>query len=329
MDVIALHQAGFDNAVASLGTALTSGHASLLKRYTREVYLTYDSDGAGVKAALRAIPILKEVGITTKIINMQPYKDPDEFIKALGAEEYQKRIDEAENSFLFEIRIAQRDYDMNDPESKTAFYNEIARKLTGFTEELERNNYIQAVADKYHIGFDDLRRLVNQTALKNGGITAPPVRPKSGIQEKKKEDGMKKSQKLLLTWLIEDTRLFGVIAPYITPEDFTEELYRKVAGMLFTQYEQSKTVNPAQIISAFMDEEEQREVAGLFNATIHEVETKNDLAKAVKETVIKVKQNSIEYHSKQLDPTDMAGLMKLVQDRNTLQQLQHLHISVD
>lgn len=329
MDVIALHQAGFDNAVASLGTALTSGHASLLKRYTREVYLTYDSDGAGVKAALRAIPILKEVGITTKIINMQPYKDPDEFIKALGAEEYQKRIDEAENSFLFEIRIAQRDYDMNDPESKTAFYNEIARRLTGFTEELERNNYIQAVADKYHIGFDDLRRLVNQTALKNGGITAPPVRPKSGIQEKKKEDGMKKSQKLLLTWLIEDTRLFGVIAPYITPEDFTEELYRKVAGMLFTQYEQSKTVNPAQIISAFMDEEEQREVAGLFNATIHEVETKNDLAKAVKETVIKVKQNSIEYHSKQLDPTDMAGLMKLVQDRNTLQQLQHLHISVD
>lgn len=75
MDVIALHQAGFDNAVASLGTSLTSGHASLLKRYTKEVYLTYDSDGAGVKAALRAIPILKEVGIITKVINMQPYKD--------------------------------------------------------------------------------------------------------------------------------------------------------------------------------------------------------------------------------------------------------------
>ena len=72
MDVIALHQAGFDNAVASLGTALTSGHANLLKRYTKEVYLTYDSDGAGVKAALRAIPILKEVGIVTKVINMRP-----------------------------------------------------------------------------------------------------------------------------------------------------------------------------------------------------------------------------------------------------------------
>lgn len=106
MDVIALHQAGFDNAVASLGTALTSGHANLLKRYTKEVYLTYDSDGAGIKAALRAIPILKEVGITTKIINMKPYKDPDEFIKALGAEAYQERIDQAENSFLFEVRLS-------------------------------------------------------------------------------------------------------------------------------------------------------------------------------------------------------------------------------
>ena len=140
MDVIALHQAGFDNAVASLGTSLTSGHASLLKRYTKEVYLTYDSDGAGVKAALRAIPILKEVGIITKVINMQPYKDPDEFIKALGAEEYQKRIDQAENSFLFEIRMLEQNYDMNDPESKTAFYNETARRLLAFPEELERNN---------------------------------------------------------------------------------------------------------------------------------------------------------------------------------------------
>ena len=120
MDVIALHQAGFDNAVASLGTALTSGHANLLKRYTKEVYLTYDSDGAGIKAALRAIPILKEVGITTKIINMKPYKDPDEFIKALGAGAYQERIDQAENSFLFEVRMEEQQHDMHDPEGKTA-----------------------------------------------------------------------------------------------------------------------------------------------------------------------------------------------------------------
>ena len=329
MDVIALHQAGFDNAVASLGTALTSGHANLLKRYTKEVYLTYDSDGAGVKAALRAIPILKEVGIVTKVINMRPYKDPDEFIKALGSEEYQKRIDEAENSFLFEIRIMESQHDMNDPESKTAFYNEVAKKLLGFSEELERNNYIEAVADKYQIGFDNLRKLVNQLAMKDG-LAREHTPLKTGIHEnKKKEDGMKQSQKLLLTWLIEDPRLFGKVEKLITADDFTEELYHRVAQELFAQYDRDKKVNPAQIISLFQEEEEQKEVAGLFNARIHEVETKNDMEKALKETIIRIKQNSIDYRTKHADPTDLNVLMKVVEDKRSLEKLERLHISID
>ena len=329
MDVIALHQAGFDNAVASLGTALTSGHANLLKRYTKDVYITYDSDGAGVKAALRAIPILKEVGITTKIINMQPYKDPDEFIKALGAEEYQKRIDSAENSFMFELRIMEANYNMEDPESKTAFYNEIATKLVGFTEEMERNNYIEAVANKYKIEQDSLRRRVNDLGNKKGIVASKPAQLKSGVHEKKKEDGMKQSQKLLLTWLIEDTRLFNAIRNRIEPEDFTEELYHKVAEILFTQYETEGAVNPAKIISSFMDAEEQKEVAGLFNARIHEVENKADMEKAIKETIIRIKQNSLDYQSAHMDPSDMMGMMKLIEARKAVQELEKLHISVD
>lgn len=99
MDVIAMHQAGFNQAVASLGTAFTQQQSVILKRYTNEVLLTYDSDDAGVRAAMRAIPILKDAGLTARVINMEPYKDPDEFIKALGAEEFQKRIDTAESSF--------------------------------------------------------------------------------------------------------------------------------------------------------------------------------------------------------------------------------------
>ena len=324
MDVIALHQAGFDNAVASLGTALTSGHANLLKRYTKEVYLTYDSDGAGVKAALRAIPLLKEVGIITKVINMRPYKDPDEFIKALGAEEYQKRIDGAENSFLFEIRILEESYDMNDPESKTAFYNEIAKKLLTFSEELERNNYIEAVADKYQIGFENLRRLVNNLAV-GGGLVRERTPLKSGINEnKKKEDGMKQSQKLLLTWLVNDTGLFETIKGLITADDFTEELYHRVAEELFDQYERDKSVNPARIVSMFPEEEEQKEVAALFNARIHEVETKNDMDKALKETILRIKQNSIDYRTRHADPTDMNALMQIVEDKRALEKLEKM-----
>lgn len=330
MDVIALHQAGFDNAVASLGTALTAGHANLLKRYTKEVYLTYDSDGAGVKAALRAIPILKEVGITAKIVNMRPYKDPDEFIKALGAEEYQKRIDQAENSFLFEIRVLEAQYDMADPESKAAFYNEIAKKLCSFTEKIERDIYVEAVADKYMIPLVDLQRLVGKYGMQMAGVKKEPTQLKSGVHEnKKKEDGMKQSQKLLLTWLIENTGLFHKINKYITPEDFTEEIYYKVAEILFRQFQETGTVNPAQIISMFPEEEEQKEIAGLFNARIHQVETKEDKEKALKETIIRIKQNSIQYRSEHLAPTDMQGLMKLVTDKKDLEELEKVHISMD
>ena len=328
MDVIALHQAGFDNAVASLGTSLTSGHANLLKRYTKEVYLTYDSDGAGVKAALRAIPILKEVGIVTKIINMQPYKDPDEFIKNLGAEEYQKRIDNAENSFLFEIRIMQSKYDFNDPESKTAYFNEVAAKLLAFSEELERNNYIEAVAKKYNISFDDLRKMVNNLAMK-GGAVQKPAQLKSGVHEKKKEDGMKQSQKLLLTWLIEDTRLYPLVSKYVSPDDFTESLYHKVAMEVFAQFKDTGAVIPAKIINMFEQEEEQAEVAGLFNARIHEVETQSEMEKALKETIIRVKQNSLSYREAHADPTDMMAMMQFIEERKGLQQLEKLHISIN
>ena len=199
MDVISMHQAGFKNSVASLGTALTTQHASLLKRYTDEVILTYDSDGAGVKAALRAIPMLKAAGISTRVLHMDPYKDPDEFIKTLGAEAFQERIDQAENSFLFEISILERDFDMRDPEGKTGFYQAAARKLMEFEQELERENYIQAVAERYHISFDSLRKMVNREAMRG---TAPRrereevIRPQ---KKKEKEDGKKTSQRLLLT----------------------------------------------------------------------------------------------------------------------------------
>ncbi len=327
MDVIALHQAGFDNAVASLGTSLTTGHANLLKRYTKEVYLTYDSDGAGVKAALRAIPILKEVGITTKVINMRPYKDPDEFIKALGPEAYQERIDQAENSFLFEIRMLEEKYDMKDPESKTAFFHEVAGRLVNFSEELERNNYMEAVAERYQIGFDNLRKLVNQRAVQSGIVKPAPL--KTGVNEKKKrEDGMRQSQKLILTWLIENTGLYAKIKDLVVPEDFTEELYRKVAVEVFSQYEKNQSVNPAQIISLF-PEEDQKEIAALFNARIPKIESKADWEKVLRETIIRIKQNSIDEQTRNTNPTDLLAMMKLIEAKRQLETLEKLHISID
>ena len=304
MDVISMHQAGFKNSVASLGTALTTQHASLLKRYTDEVILTYDSDGAGIKAALRAIPMLKAAGISTKVLHMNPYKDPDEFIKTLGPEAFQERMDQAENSFLFEISILERDFDMHDPEGKTGFYQAAARKLMEFDQELERENYIQAVAERYQISFDSLRKMVNREAMRG----AVPRREREEVvrpqKKREKEDGKKTSQRLLLTWLIEQKGLYEKISAYISSEDFTDPLYREVAEKLFEQLKTGE-VNPARILSAYEDAEQQREVAALFNATVR-VETKAELEKALNETILRVLRGSIEYRTAHLDPADMA-----------------------
>lgn len=321
MDVIAMHQAGFDNAVASLGTALTSGHASLLKRYTGSVCLAYDSDDAGIRAALRAIPILKEAGLVAKVINMQPYKDPDEFIKALGREEFAKRIEEAENSFLFEVRMAQRQYDMKDPQGKTAFFREVSDKLLEFDQELERNNYIDAVAQRYRINPEELRRMVNQTAMRRGGVRPSP-RPKSGMRERqKKEDGILQSQRLLLTWLAEDVSLFKRLKGLVTPEDFTEGLHRDVAAELFAQYQQDQAVNPARILNSYTDEEEQRQAAALFNAVIPEQENQEARDKALKETVERIKKAAWTRRTSESDPADISTLMREIEEKKRLQKI--------
>ncbi|WP_461811069.1 DNA primase [Faecalimonas sp.] len=328
MDVISLHQAGFTNAVASLGTALTAGHASLLKRYVNEVYLTYDSDEAGTKAALRAIPILKDAGITAKVIRMDPYKDPDEFIKNLGAEAFEDRIAKARNGFMFDLEMLEKNFDMNSPEGKTEFHREVARRLCNFDEEIERENYIEAVAKVYHIGYDNLRKLVAKMAVQSG-LATPAVKPKQAIgKDKMREDGNIQSQKILLTWLLEDEKIFRQIQKYISPKDFTERLYTIVAEILYEQYENGE-VNPAKIMNHFTDEEEHREVASLFHTKIKKLTTIKEQEKALKETIIRVKNNSIEYATKLLDPTDIVGLQKLMNAKRELQDLQKLHISID
>ena len=327
MDVIAMHQAGFTQAVASLGTAFTSGQASLLRRYANEILLSYDSDGAGVNAALRAIGILKEAGMTGRVINLEPYKDPDEFIKALGGEEFQKRLDHAENSFFFELRQLQKNYDLSDPEQKTAFHREIARKLCTFSEEVERENYIEAVAQKYHIGFENLRRLVGTYAAQTG-LAQPVIRPKSSVQKKNTAaEGIKNSQKLLLTWLVEQPQLYRQISKYISPKDFTEGLYEKVADRLFEELEQGN-INPASIISMFEEEEDQREAASLFHTKLERLESTAEQEKALHDIVCAVKRNSYERDSAQLG-TDVAALNRVIAGKKQLEELAKTHISLE
>ena len=335
MDVIAMHQAGFNNAVASLGTALTSGHASLLKRYTQEVLLLYDSDEAGIRAALRGIPILREAGVNSRVVSLKPYKDPDEFIKNMGPEEFEKRLDEAKDSFLFRVSVAEDEFSMDEPQGQNRFFERCAEMLLELKDELERNLYIDAVVKiyrgRYGISSEDLRKRVNTLALK-GTPAEHRIQPKSGTSEKKKrESASDTSQKLMLTWLVTYPGIFDKVAQYLTPEDFVVPLYREVAQMLFQQRKEGE-VNPARLLNSFPDSEEQREVASLFNASIH-LENQQEQDRAFADTLLRIKQESLAEKNRNWDPTDLQGLQELVKAKKELEDLgrkrQELHISFE
>ena len=329
MDVISLHQAGFDNALASLGTALTEGHAAMLKRYVKSVYLSYDSDGAGQKAAIRAIPILKNAGISCRIINMKPYKDPDEFIKALGAEEYEKRIADAENSFMFLVRMEQNKYDLTDPENKSAFQKRAAEMIvTEFDTQLERDNYTESVAARFNIPLDGLKSYITQLG-REGGIVKKTTSPQADGQEaqyrkpRPKDDGMKMSQRLLLTWIVEELSVYDKIKDLISPADFEEGVYRQAATEVFRQYEEAGRINPAGIVDMFVDDEDRRLVAEIFNTTVGELTDAADRSKAMKQTLIRIKTNSLNYAKK-----NGASLDSLRGEKLKLQKLEKMNIQI-
>lgn len=320
MDVISLHQAGFTQAVASLGTAFTSGQANLLRRYASDVLLCYDSDNAGVRAALRAFPILKAAGLTAKVINMRPYKDPDEFIKALGADEFQKRIDNAENGFYYEIRMIEMDYDIKDPEGKTKFLSEAARRILRFEEEIERENYIEGLSAKYNVSVESLSKLVAKYAMMGEGITLTET-PKSGIRSNVNPDmAVKEAQGLLLTWLCDEPDLYKTVKEYVSVDDFTEDIYKQVAKMLFDQLE-SGSLNPAAIISHFEESDESKNIVSLFNADFTIPTNLEEKQEMLNSLIRKIRENGIEYKANTDTAEDAAGWQKILDDANENEEL--------
>ena len=320
LDVIAMHQAGFTNAVASLGTALTSQQASLMKRYTEEVLIIYDSDEAGIKAALRAIPLLKQAGLSSRVINLEPYKDPDEFIQELGTEAFEARLKDGTNSFMYQIAVLKQDYNMQDPQGKTDFFHAAAKRLLEFEDEIERNSYMEAIATTYGVAYDTLRQLVNKLALKGVGKTES-IRPKSGLNRpKEKENGYDVSQRLMLTWLTTYPQIFDEVKRYIGVDDFTMPLYHTIAKMLFKQQQEGE-LRPAQIINHFTDSEEQTQAAAVFNANLP-LDSEDERLPALKDIIYRMKENSLHYRRERQDPNDMMAVMASVEEQRELEQMQ-------
>ncbi len=321
MDVIAMHQAGFTQAVASLGTALTPEQIMLMKRYVKNILVCYDSDEAGVKAALKAIDLCKQAGLTCKVIDMRPYKDADEFIKAKGAEAFQERIDNAENNFLFTIRQMERDYDMSDPTTRTNFFHAVGRRLLEFPEELERNNYRDAIAAQYQISVNGLQQIIERLAA--DGVM-PIATPKvSQPKNQEKDNGLKHAQRMLLTWIADEPNIYGKVKLYIQEEDFTEPFYREVAKSMFESLETGK-FSPAALMDRFAEDERYAELAKIFSTDLLDDNADlKDKERALNEAVILIKRNSLEEKSK--TAPDMVTLQQVIKEQANLR---NIHISL-
>jgi DNA primase len=306
-----------------------------LKRYHKDIYLSYDSDGAGVKAALRAINIFNSIGVTTKVINMRPYKDPDEFIKNLGAEEYEKRIKEAENSFMYSIRMHESEFDLNDPAGKTDFQKYMADRVLEFEEEIERNNYMQAICTKYGLSMESFNQLVIHEAAKSvkDRFASKIEQPAKEIDDKPKKErmtaknGMLQSERLMLSWLATDDKVYSILSEYVSEKDFGEGINHEIAEYIFASRRDGKEPEPAALIDKYSDPEEQKEVARIFH-TEEALKVESDKERAIKETLVKIKKASIERENASLDPNDPSLFKKMMEDRKKLESLKHIQINL-
>ena len=337
MDVISMHQAGFHEAVASLGTSFTEGQAALLKRYTKQVLLAYDSDGAGVRAALRSIGILKKAGIEGRVIDLRPSKDPDEFIKANGKEAFLKRIENAENSFFYELRMMQRDYSMEDPAQRTQFHHAVAAKLCGIEDEIERDNYLKEAARRYYVDEGSLRRLVASYGRTGTANTvwekgAEPAQAASEQQKRRtrptRDERVEMNEKLLMTWLADEPEIFGQVEPYLRPEHFHDGVSRQAAEGYWKILREQGGGNPASVIGMFETQEEQEKAASMFNTRLKGLHDAREREKALKDIVISIRKSAAERERRQIEESTQEPsadmLTKMLSTRKELQALQKI-----
>lgn len=324
MDVISMHQAGFDNAVASLGTALTVGQVNLVKRFTDRVYLAYDSDEAGTKAALRALEIMREFEIPARVISLRPYKDPDELIQAEGTESFERRIEQAKSGTMFEIDILAHNYNQGDPQERTQFQKEAAKRLALIMDPLERKNYIDSVAGQYDIEPDSLKEAVTRFGIAGSGrIDTTVFRDNTNRRSPEEEKELKqlKAERLLITWLINETALFDKLKGKLSAGDFLEPVYHDIVTELFAQYEKEGKVTPAAIISHYQSKEEHEKVSGIMQQSFDMEIAQSEKSKVITDLVRSIRHRSIQ-HQLEDAKGDLAKTGQLMIEKAQIDKLQ-------
>ena len=310
MDVISLHQWGFPEAVAALGTAFTEQQADLMKRFNSLIYLCFDSDGAGKKACKRAISILREKKLEGKVIHLSPYKDPDEFLKAEGKEAFEKRIEEAKNAFLWEVEEKKTEFDLHDPAGMQKYMESIAELLrTSFSDPVERENYLKAVAREQMLKAENLQHLVDKeeekTQLSFG------LRKNAGRQEKKREERWNSPlEEEFLSVLMQRNEFVDLAKKYIEEVDFqgdfAKEIYLKLLSGLSAKA----------ILDSYQNEEEKyQKLVKLYHGDLYHMDLEKDEEKKLLSDYIRqLKLQKIEKEIKEV--TDAEGLSHCFKERD-------------
>ena len=313
MDVISLQEAGFDNTVASLGTAFTKNHAHTIKRYVQKVYLSYDSDGAGVQAALRAIPILKSEGIEARVIRLQTAKDPDELIQKQGKEAFEQAIEQALPSFMFEIEQEAKKYDLADPADQIRFSEEVVRRLLTLDSKLEINSYRDAIIRRYALNAEG----INDFLAKKGKEQGIAKFNNSENYKKERQSAFGGAEEELISVIVSHRRVFAAVQPYIKAEHFQNEFYRKLFELTAAVYEEGGTPDPVIMMHYFPEADDQKKIASLFSRRL-EPDNQAQLEQLITDAVRTMREFALkEKQKKEKDPNE---LLKMIEEKKKLLQ---------
>lgn len=318
MDVIALHQAGFDCAVASLGTALTEKHAQLFRRMDKPVLLCYDSDEAGVKAAMRAIPLLREAGVEARVLDMSPYKDPDELIVHEGAAAFESRIAKAENGFLFQTDVWRKSFDQDNPAGRTAFHRQVAQELTRFRDSIERENYLGTVCRRHQIPLEPLRELVNGlgNSLYPVEIQLPEAEDlvrDSLSRAGKGQNGLLVGAQMLLAWAAEGKAGPARIRQLLRPQDMPEPLQGEILEKILQIKEARGQVSSGALLSEYPeDEEAARQIAALFSKVMDPEENPGETCRILSANLQRLRKEAL--HQALRNNPDAEEVLQLTQE---------------
>ena len=251
MDAIALHQYGFDCAVASLGTALTEDGANLLSRYTEQVVLIYDGDEAGQNATQRAIPILEKAGLQVKVLKMRDAKDPDEYLKKFGADRFRILLEESANRVEYQLNAILKKYDIRDDEQKVQYLQESAGLIGSLSSAVQREVYGGRVAEAAGISEDAMRLEVNralkrrtyQEKKKQEKIDLSPARNLQPKEKSIRYSNLRsaRAEEMIIAQVLREPALFAQI-PDLQPEIFSSEFLGRAFRQLRDRYHQGLDV---------------------------------------------------------------------------------------